>query len=138
METACLEKKIYYHDTDCGGVVYYANYLKYPEEGRSEFLSDKGLSLKDLSVRGIYFVVAHAELDYKAPARYQDKITVKTCIEKIGRCSLDFVQDIGRGDLILVKSKTVLVCVNKEFKPIPLSEDIKEALVHGRRSIKPS
>jgi len=126
--THSIEKKIYYHDTDCGGVVYYANYLKYSEEGRSDYLSSRGISLKDLGAQGVYFVVAHTELDYKFPARYQDIIKVSTRIEKIGRCSIDFVQEIVKEETVLVKTKTTLVCINKDFKPVPLPDSVKEKL----------
>jgi acyl-CoA thioester hydrolase len=128
VEKSNLEKKIYYHDTDCGGVVYYANYLKYLEEARSEFFLERGISLKDLAAQGVYFVVAHTQLDYKSPARYQDIIKVDTAIDKVGRCSLDFNQDISRQDVVLVLARTTLVCVNKEFKPIPLPEGAREKL----------
>ncbi len=124
-DTHSIEKKIYYHDTDCGGVVYYANYLKYLEEGRSEYLLSRGISLKDLAKEGIYFAVAHTELDYQSPARYQDILRVSTNIEKIGRCALNFNQEITRGEVVLVKAKTTLVCINKDFKPIALPEIVK-------------
>lgn len=127
--THFIEKKIYYHDTDCGGVVYYANYLKYLEEGRSEYFLSRGVSLKELATEGVYFVVAHTELDYKYPARYQDIIQVFTAIEKVGRCSIDFVQGIVKEGNVLVKTKTTLVCINKDFKPIPLPKSVKEKIL---------
>ena len=123
-----MEKKIYYHDTDCGGVVYYANYLKYLEEGRSEYLLIRGLSLKELAEEGIYFAVAHTEIDYQSPARYQDSIRVSTGIERIGRCSIEFTQEVTREKTVLIKSKTTLVCINKDFKPIALPQVIKDKI----------
>ncbi len=127
--THYIEKKIYYHDTDCGGVVYYANYLKYLEEGRSEYFLSRAVSLKELAIEGIYFVVAHTELDYKYPARYQDAIQIFTAIENAGRCSIDFVQEIVKDGSVLVKTKTTLVCINKDFKPIPLPESVKDKIL---------
>jgi len=123
-----IDKKVYYHDTDCGGVVYYANYLKYFEEGRSELLNAKGVSLKELAALGIYFVVAHTELDYKSPACYQDILTVTTHIEKVGRCSMYYVQQVIREKNVLVEAKTTLVCVSKELRPIALPEEVKEKI----------
>jgi len=128
MEKFYLEKKIYYHDTDCGGVVYYANYLKYLEEGRTEFCISNGIDIKGLAEKGIYFVVAHTEIDYKAPAHYQDKIKVFTKIEKIGNASIHFSQDIFKDNILLIQSKTTWVCVNKDFKPKAVPEEIKKAL----------
>jgi len=126
--THCIEKKIYYHDTDCGGVVYYANYLKYLEEGRTEFLHNKGVELKALAEEGIYFVVAHTELDYKYPARYHDIIQVSTAVDKLSRCSIDFTQEIFKDKDALVKTRTTLVCVNKGFKPVALPSSVKDRL----------
>lgn len=128
MEKFYLEKKIYYHDTDCGGVVYYANYLKYLEEGRTEFCISNGIDIKGLAEKGVYFVVAHTEIDYKAPAHYQDKIKVSTKIEKIGNASIHFSQDIFKENILLIQSKTTWVCVNKDFKPKAVPEEIKKIL----------
>ena len=128
MEKFYLEKKIYYHDTDCGGVVYYANYLKYLEEGRTEFCISNGIDIKGLAEKGIYFVVAHTEIDYKAPAHYQDKIKVFTKIEKIGNASIHFSQDIFKDNILLIQSKTTWVCVNQDFRPKAVPEEIKKVL----------
>lgn len=128
MEDFYVEKKIYYHDTDCGGVVYYANYLEYLEEARSEYCLSRGISLKELSLSGTYFVVARVEMDYKSPARYNDTIKVLTRIEKIGSASVLFLHEIIRGDVLLVRSKTTWVCVDKEFKPKAIPEEIKKSL----------
>ncbi len=129
MKDFFIEKKIYYHDTDCGGVVYYANYLKFFEEGRTEYCSDKGVVLKEWAGKHTFFVVAHAEINYKAPARYQDKIQVFTRIEKIGNASINFIQKIAREDVVLVESKTTWVCVGKDFKPKPVPEEVRKALM---------
>jgi acyl-CoA thioester hydrolase len=128
MEKFYLEKKIYYHDTDCGGVVYYANYLKYLEEGRTEFCVSNGIDIKGLAEKSVYFVVARTEIDYKAPAHYQDKIKVFTKIEKIGNASIHFSQDIFKENILLIQSKTTWVCVNKDFRPKAVPKEIKKAL----------
>lgn len=120
-----IEKKVYYHDTDCGGVVYYANYLKYFEEGRSEYCLGKGINLKDLADTGTYFVVAHVEIDYKAPARYQDILRIYTKVEKVGSASIVFWQGITKDDVTLVEATTTWVCVDSDFKPKPIPQQIK-------------
>ncbi len=127
MEDFYIEKKIFYHDTDCGGVVYYANYLKYLEEGRSEYCWHKGVILKELADQGIYFVVARTEIDYKAPARYQDAIRVFTQIERVGNASIYFLQRILKNNLLLVEAKTIWVCVGKDFKPQPVPAEVKQS-----------
>ncbi len=121
-------KKIYYHDTDCGGVVYYANYLKYFEEARTEFLADRGIDLKTLSQNSTWFVVKNVEIDYKAPARYADKLEILSEITKIKNVSLEFLQQIKRGAQLLVSAKTVLVCVDGDFRPKAIPENISIAL----------
>ncbi|MEJ2685331.1 MAG: YbgC/FadM family acyl-CoA thioesterase, partial [Candidatus Sulfobium sp.] len=88
--------KIYYEDTDCGGVVYYANYLRYFERARTEFLESRGVSLKALMEEGIYFVVAEAELKYKAPGRYGDVLAVGTSAARTGPASIIFSHNVCR------------------------------------------
>ena len=123
-----IENKIYYHDTDCGGVVYYANYLKHLEEARSEYFSARGINLKKLGEEGTYFVVARVELDYKAPAHYQDKIKITARVERAGAASLHFAQRIERDGALILEARTTLVCVDREFQPKPMQPEIKQAL----------
>lgn len=126
MKGSYLEKRIYYHDTDCGGVVYYANYLKHLEEARTEFFSDIGIDLKELMDKGIYFVVSRVEIDYLAPARYRDLIRIQTGIDKLGYSTLHFLQRIYREDKTLIEARTILVCVNSEFRPIRIPVNLGE------------
>ncbi len=123
-----LEKKIYYHDTDAGGVVYYANYLKHLEEGRTEFCAERGIDTRKLAEDGIYFVVARIEVDYKASARYGQTIKVNTQIEKIGRSSVVYLQTITKEDKLLIISRVTWVCVSSKFKPISIPHEVKQAL----------
>ena len=117
-----MNKKIYYHDTDCGGVVYYANYLKYFEEARTEFLAEKGFSIKNLSDQGMLFVVKGLTIDYKSPARYGDELTVITTVSRVKNVTLEFTQSIERDLRLLVKAVTQLVCIGKDFRPQLLPE----------------
>lgn len=126
MEDFSIQKKIYYHDTDCGGVVYYANYLKHLEEARSEFCASRGINLKELSDAGTYFVVAHAEIDYKAPARYHDTLTVSARVEKVGSSSIFFFQKVTRDGAPIIESRTTWVCIGSDFKPKPIPPEIKK------------
>ena len=124
-----IEKKIYYHDTDCGGVVYYANYLKFLEEGRTEFCASKGVSMKELVEKGIVFPVVHIEVDYKGPARYQDTIRIYTKVDKIGISSVHYNQKITKEGVTLVEAKTIWACVGDDFKVRPIPAEVKKALV---------
>ena len=85
-----MEIKIYYEDTDCGGVVYYGNYLKYFERARTEYLEERGLSVAGLMTEGTVFVVVHAELDYRSPARYGDWLVVETVVSGMTAASVTF------------------------------------------------
>lgn len=124
-----MKVKIYYHDTDCGGVVYYANYLKYLEEARSEYFESRGLIIKDMLKSGIGFVVARQEIDYKSPSFYGDTLEVKTRVTEASLTRVNFEYDIVKDSGVLVASaKTVLVFVDKSLKPRRIPEDILKRL----------
>jgi len=128
MKDFYLEKKIYYHDTDAGGVVYYGAYLKHLEEARTEYFRDLGIDLVEYAKNDIIFPVVHLEIDYKSPARYGDIIRVFTRPEKVGNASLNFIQEIKRGEVILVICRVVWACVNKTLKPTRIPEDIRSKI----------
>jgi acyl-CoA thioester hydrolase len=124
-----MKKKIYYHDTDCGGVVYYANYLKYFEEARSEFLNERGVSIKLLAQEGTFFMVARTEVDYKAPLAYADTLEIKTSISEIGAAKIIFEQEtLGPCGQLINKSKTVLVCVGRDMRPKPIPVELRSKI----------
>src|SRR5512146_747859 len=85
-----MDVKIYYEDTDCGGVVYYANYLRYMERARTEYIVSKGSSVKQLADDGTVFMVVRAEIDYKSPARYGDVVEIETWVRDAGRVTMVF------------------------------------------------
>ena len=123
-----ITKKVYYHDTDSGGVVYYANYLKYFEEARTEFLLDKGIDVNQLTKEGIWFVVAGVNISYKAPARYADRLVISSEIAKKKNVSLEFFQEAKRADSVLVSATTKLVCVGTDFRPKAMPERLSEKI----------
>lgn len=128
MEDFYIEKKIYYHDTDCGGVVYYANYLKYLEEARTEYLLSKGIELPKLAEKNIWFVVARVEIEYKSPARYQERLKIFTRVEEAKFSTIKFFQEVKKNNITVVKAITTLICIGKDFKPISLPEEVKKAI----------
>lgn len=123
-----INKKIYYHDTDCGGVVYYANYLKYFEEARTEYLAQRGIILTELSQKGFIFVVKKVDIEYKSPARYADCLAVTSEISRMRSASVTFKQEVRRADTVLVVAETVLVCIDKNFRPVPMPEAVVSSL----------
>lgn len=123
-----ISKKIYYHDTDCGGIVYYANYLKYLEEARTEYLRQKGIEIKEMAQKGGLFAVKCVNIDYKAPARYGDTLEVTSQISKIKNASLEFIQEVKHNGQILVSTSTVLVYIDTNFQPQAMPVDIVKKL----------
>lgn len=124
-----MQKKIYYHDTDSGGVVYYANYLKFLEEARTEAMKEVGLEIKALVEEGIQFVVRRQEIDYKSPAYYGDSLEVDTWISAISAAQLTFEARIKNQDGSLISNaKTLLVCVNSCLKPQAIPQELKDKL----------
>ena len=120
-----IEKRIYYHDTDCGGVVYYANYFKHFEEARTEYLRSIGIDTAEYAAKGNLFAVVHMEIDYKCPARYGDIVKVSSAIESVGNASVNFLQEVKKGDKVLAKAKIILACIDNNMKPRRVPEDLK-------------
>ena len=87
-----MDIRIYYEDSDCGGIVYYANYLKYFERGRTEYLESRGIFVKECLAKGFSFVVAHQDIDYKAPGRYGDILNIETRVSKISNASFFLIK----------------------------------------------
>ena len=85
-----MDIRIYYEDTDCGGIVYYANYLKFFERARTQYLEDRGLSVTELMKAGRGFVVVHAEVDYRASARYGETLEIETTISEMSPAAMTF------------------------------------------------
>lgn len=125
-----LKIRIYYEDTDCGNVVYYANYLKYCERARTEFLESKGINMKQLIDNNIFFVVAEASLKYLSPGRYGDILAIETIVDRVGPASITFSHEIRRDATgqRLVQATVKLGCVNQETKPLRLRQDIMQAV----------
>ena len=120
-----IEKRVYYKDTDAGGVVYYANYLGFLEIARTEFLRKKGINIEEYAERGILFVVTNVNISYNAPARYGDIIQIETDLSELKRASLVFSHKIfnKKDQHKLISAEIKLCSINKQNKPIPLPKD---------------
>lgn len=121
-----MQIRVYYEDTDCGGVVYYANFLRYFERARTEFLRDRGFEVAAYAAAGLVFVVSHAEISYQAPGRYNDLLDIETSVVDITRTSLTFAHTIHRvsDQRVIVEGAARLVCVDERGKPRRLPEDL--------------
>lgn len=126
-----MEFRIYYEDTDAGGVVYHANYLGFFERARTEFFRERGVSVRELHDQGSVFPVVRLEIDYKAPAYLDDLVRVETEVLEVGRTSFTLGQRVVRpaDDKVLASGRVTLVCVGPGMKAKRLPADIVELLV---------
>ena len=122
--------RVYYEDTDAGGIVFYANYLKFFERARTEWLRAAGVDQQALIERdGAAFVVKHASIDYHAPARLDDELTLTLRIEKLGRASVQFAQQAWKGELLLVEAQIKVGCVDiATVRPRSLPGDVADKM----------
>ncbi|MCB5188667.1 tol-pal system-associated acyl-CoA thioesterase [Methylobacillus caricis] len=114
--------RVYYEDTDSGGVVYHANYLKFMERARTEFLRSQGFGQAELrDDLGVLFVVRGLALKYRRPARFDDALQVVTRLVELGRSLIKFEQLIYRDDELLVDAAIEVVCIDAEkFTPVAI------------------
>jgi acyl-CoA thioester hydrolase len=120
--------RVYYEDTDAGGVVYYANYLKFAERARTEMLRDLGIDPGELAAfEGVAFAISRLEVDYLAPARLDDELMVQTRIVKIFAATLEAEQIISRGATQCARLIVRLASVNRAGRPVRLPESILTA-----------
>ena len=122
--------RVYWEDTDAGGVVYYANYLKFMERARSEWLRSFGFEQDVLlDETGVAFVVRRVEIDYLAPARFNDQLDVAASLHEAGRASFVVRQELMRGVTRLAEAVVTLACVDAvHFKPVKIPAPILQAL----------
>ncbi len=124
-----MEIRIYYEDTDCGGVVYYANYLRYFERARTEYLRDRRVDIAHWADAGYLFTVADVHARYLASAVYGDLLTVTTQVTHIGKVRFDLAHQIIRPSdgKLLVTGETTMACV-KNSRPARMPEAVVAAL----------
>ena len=117
--------KVYYEDTDSGGVVYYANYLKYLERARTEALFSIGFSNKKIQDHfNSLIIVKSCNIEYKKSAQLEDELTIRSFVKSISKTSFFMNQIITKGDEIIVEAQVHLVFVNNEGKPVKIPEDV--------------
>ena len=121
--------KIYYEDTDAGGVVYYANYLKFLERARSEVIYSLGLSNKEiLEKEGVIIIVKTCNIEYKKPAKFEDEIEIISNIKEVKNSSFKMRQVIKKKFDIISEADVVLVTVNKKGKPVRIPSILKKLI----------
>ncbi len=121
--------RIYYEDTDAAGIVYYANYLRFIERGRTELLRALGHDQNALMKEGIAFAVRSANVEFLKPARLDDLLTVETNIASLGRAQVTFVQRILRDNELLLDAKIRVACIDPALgKPIAMPRGLHQQL----------
>lgn len=123
------EYRVYYEDTDAGGVVYYANYLRFAERGRSELLRSLGFENNSLwEKENCGFVVKRLDADYKKPSRLDDVLIVETIVKTVKNSSFEMYQSIIRGQDIIFSMNVTLACIGTDYRPCRLPAAVKNAL----------
>jgi acyl-CoA thioester hydrolase len=131
-ETHVLPVRVYFEDTDCAGVVYHANFLKFCERGRSDFIRLLGIDHQSLANpdqgEPAVFVVRRVEVDYLKPGRMDDVLEVVTSCAEIGNASLVLAQDVRRDGALLARAKVSVVLVSRSGKPQRIGTLVRDAL----------
>jgi len=122
--------RIYFEDTDSGGVVYHSNYLKFMERARTEWLRSLNLNQAELKKKDkIMFVVAKVDINYIKPARFNDQLTIETIVDKIGASKVNLTQDIYNNSDLCTSAKVNIACLNSNnFKPQRIPKLIKQKM----------
>lgn len=124
-----LTLRVYYEDTDAAGIVYYANYLRFLERGRTEFLRTLGHEQNELMKEGVAFAVRSVSAEFLKAAKLDDLLTVETAIASLGRAQVSFSQRVLRGHELLLDAKIRVACIDPaRGKPIPMPRAIHEQL----------
>lgn len=127
-----LTIRVYYEDTDLAGIVYYANYLKFIERARTEWVRSLGIDQSELKSRdGIVFAVRRVEADYLMPAKFDDMLAVTTRAVSVGGARLVLEQLVGRGNEILFSAKVTLVALTETGAPARFPTDIRARLLQA-------
>ena len=134
LEPSAFRCRVYYEDTDAGGIVYYVNYLKFMERARTEFLRAGDIEQDVLLQAGIAFVVSRTEIDFRSAARFNELLTVLTQVTEVKRASMRFSQQILAADGRLITQAMVqIACVSHpQMKPVAIPEKIKGVLLSAR------
>lgn len=125
-----MEIRVYYEDTDAGGVVYHSNYLKYFERGRTEYFRARGISVSELARDGFIFPVVRVEIDYRAPALHDDLLRVETEVLEVGKSSFTLGQQVLRvvDGKVLADGRVKLACVGPGMKVKRLPEELVQSI----------
>lgn len=117
--------QVHYEDTDMGGVVYHANYLRYIERARSDWVRQLGNDQTAMREAGIVWVVRRIEADYRAPARFEDELEIETVVSGITGARLIMDQVVRRGEDVIFSARVTAVCMTSDGRPVRLPPEIR-------------
>ncbi len=120
--------RVYYEDTDLAGIVYYANYLKFIERGRSEFIRGLGIDQLALRAAGMFFAVRRVEADYLQAAKFDDVLEVRTSVREVSGVRIEMDQSIRRQDVTIFQARVTLVCLDLQGRARRIPADIRSRL----------
>jgi len=123
-----FDVRVYYEDTDLAGIVYYANYLKFIERARSEWVRTLGVDQVGMKAQGIVFAVRRVEADYLSPARFDDQLVVETEPESVTAARMVLSQRVTRGGTLLFAAQVTLVALSETGHPVRLPADIRHLM----------
>ena len=118
--------RVYYEDTDMGGIVYHANFLKFIERARSEWVAELGIDQNAMREEGAVFAVRRVEADFMAPARHGDALEVRTEVVSVGGARLVLDQAVMRGEELLFTARVTLACIALSGQPLRLPEAVRK------------
>lgn len=133
MNSGTIEIRVRYAETDAMGYLHHAQYFVYFEMGRTELLRQSGLCYADMERMQMFYVVAKLECRFRAPARYDDVLTLRTTVEKLTRVRVDHRYELRRGDTILTEASSTLVLVGRDGRPMGLPDEMY-ALLSGEHA----
>jgi acyl-CoA thioester hydrolase len=119
------EIRVYYEDTDMAGIVYYANYLRYIERARSDWVRDMGIEQLAMKEAGVVFAVRRVEADYIMPARFDDILEVRTTLDSLSAAKMVMAQEVWRGEDLIFTAKVLIVCIGAGGKPVRLPAECR-------------
>ncbi|MEP0848639.1 MAG: acyl-CoA thioesterase [Phycisphaerae bacterium] len=132
-----VQIRVRYAETDAMGYLHHGNYFAYFEVGRTELLRLNGVRYADMEKRGLYYVVARLECRYRAPARYDDLLTLTTTTERLTRIRVDHRYELRRDAQRLAEARSTLVLVGADGKPTVLPDDLYDILVGAASPAEP-
>ena len=119
------EIRVYYEDTDMAGIVYYANYLRFIERARSDWVREVGIDQRAMKEAGVVFAVRRVTAEYIAPAVLDDVLEVRTTLGSLSAAKMVMAQDVWRGGVLIFSAEVLIVCIGAGGKPVRLPAECR-------------